>query len=166
MGLFIDEGVSNAEKLVKAPSEGHKHQHVSLESTSTATPSQQHNDNMDKLESDDGLILEDDNSFLPAQSSRVLGTFGRQQYKGGCLAAYHKRVSAILDDDDQLIMDMREKGFSDRAISEKLVKIGGFRYDQKSIGTRIMRIRLAQAANVDFLLAEGYKEWELEDVSE
>jgi hypothetical protein len=28
-----------------------------------------------------------------------------------------------------------------------------------------MRIRLAQADNVDFLLKEGYKEWEFEDVS-
>jgi hypothetical protein len=28
-----------------------------------------------------------------------------------------------------------------------------------------MRIRPAQAENFDFLLQEGYKEWELEDVS-
>lgn len=119
------------------------------------------------MDADEGFILEDDNSRLPTKSGRVLGTFGRQnRLKGECLPAYHKRVSAILDKDDQLIMDMREQGFSDRAIAEKLAKIGGIRYDQKSIGTRIMRIRLAQAANVDFLLDEGYKEWEIEDVSE
>ncbi len=62
-------------------------------------------------------------------------------------------------------MQMREKGFSDRQIADKLAKDGRVRYDQKSISTRIMRIRLAQADNVDFLLREGYKEWEYADVS-
>lgn len=61
-------------------------------------------------------------------------------------------------------MLMREKGFSDRQIADKLAKDGRMRYDQKSISTRIMRIRLAQAENVDFLLREGYKEWKFEDV--
>ena len=74
-------------------------------------------------------------------------------------------MSAQLDSDDELMLEMREKGYSDRQIAEKLAKDGRVRYDQKSISTRIMRIRLAQAENVDFLLQEGYKEWEFEDVS-
>ena len=74
-------------------------------------------------------------------------------------------MSATLDSDDELMLDMREKGYSDRQIAEKLAKDGRVRYDQKSISTRIMRIRLAQAENFDFLLQEGYKEWECEDVS-
>ena len=84
--------------------------------------------------------------------------------KGGRLAAYNKKVSAELDSDDELILKMREKGYSDRQIAEKLAKEGRVRYDQKSISTRIMRIRLAQAENVDFLLQEGIKEWEFGDV--
>lgn len=63
------------------------------------------------------------------------------------------------------MLEMREKGYSDRQIADKLAKDGRVRYDQKSISTRIMRIRLAQAEHFDFLLQEGYKEWELEDVS-
>lgn len=63
------------------------------------------------------------------------------------------------------MLEMREKGYSDRQISEKLATDGRVRYDQKSISTRIMRIRLAQAENVDFLLREGLKEWQMEDVS-
>lgn len=74
-------------------------------------------------------------------------------------------MSAQLDSDDDLMLEMREKGYTDRQIAEKLAKDGRVRYDQKSISTRIMRIRLAQAENVDFLLQEGYKEWEFEDVS-
>jgi hypothetical protein len=63
------------------------------------------------------------------------------------------------------MMTMRDKGFSDRQIADKLAKDGRVRYDVKSISTRIMRIRLAQAVNVDKLLENGYKEWEFEDVS-
>jgi hypothetical protein len=114
----------------------------------------------------EAFILEEDDALTSKPSSRVPGTFGRRnRKKGETLPAYHKRVSHELDSDDELMMDMREKGFSDRQIAEKLAKDGRVRYDQKSISTRIMRIRLAQADNVDFLLREGYKEWEFDDVS-
>ena len=63
------------------------------------------------------------------------------------------------------MLEMREKGYSDRQIAEKLAEDGRVRYDQKSISTRIMRIRLARAENFDLLLQEGYKEWEMEDVN-
>ncbi|KAF2828342.1 hypothetical protein CC86DRAFT_191948 [Ophiobolus disseminans] len=112
----------------------------------------------------DAFILDEDTGFVTKPSSRVPGTFGRRGHrKGETLPAYHKRVSHELDSDDELMMEMREKGFSDRQIADKLAKEGRVRYDQKSISTRIGRIRLAQASNVDFLLKEGYKEWEFED---
>ena len=117
---------------------------------------------------DDGeaFILNEDNEFLNKASSRVPGTFGRRnRRKGESLPAYHKRVSHELDSDDEMMMGMRERGFSDRQIADRLARDGRVRYDQKSISTRIMRIRLAQAENVDFLLREGYKEWEYDDVS-
>jgi hypothetical protein len=114
----------------------------------------------------EAFILEEDVGFSTKPTSRVPGTFGRRnRKKGETLPAYHKRVSHELDSDDEMMMAMREKGFSDRQIAEKLAKDGRVRYDQKSISTRIMRIRLAQADNVDYLLREGYKEWEFEDVT-
>ncbi|KAF1837314.1 hypothetical protein BDW02DRAFT_491582 [Decorospora gaudefroyi] len=117
-----------------------------------------------QTENNEAFILDEDNDFIAKQSSRVPGTFGRRnRRKGETLPAYHKRVSHELDSDDELMMQMREKGFSDRQIADKLARDGRVRYDQKSISTRIMRIRLAQADNVDFLLREGYKEWEYED---
>jgi hypothetical protein len=117
-------------------------------------------------DSEDPFILDEDTGFETKPSSRVPGTFGRRnRKKGETLPAYHKRVSHELDSDDELMMGMREKGFSDRQIADKLAKDGRVRYDQKSISTRIMRIRLAQADNVDHLLREGFKEWEFEDVS-
>lgn len=114
----------------------------------------------------EAFFLEEDDVLTTKPSSRVPGTFGRvNRKKGETLPAYHKRVSHELDSDDELMMEMREKGFSDRQISDKLAKDGRVRYDQKSISTRIMRIRLAQAGNVDTLLKDGMKEWEFDDVS-
>jgi hypothetical protein len=107
-------------------------------------------------DSEDPFILDEDTGFETKPSSRVPGTFGRRnRKKGETLPAYHKRVSHELDSDDELMMGMREKGFSDRQIADKLAKDGRVRYDQKSISTRIMRIRLAQADNVDHLLRRG-----------
>lgn len=77
----------------------------------------------------------------------------------------HKRVTADLDSDDELILEMREKGFSDREISERLTKEGRTHYDTKSISTRIMRIRLAKAEQFDRLLEDGIVEWQFDDVS-
>lgn len=113
------------------------------------------------------LILDDEDLVLPdKQSSRVPGTFGRasDRPKGSTLPAYHRPVTHELDSDDELIMDMREKGYSDRQVADKLAKDGRTRYDPKSISTRITRIRLAQANNVDFLIKEGYKEWTFKEV--
>ena len=119
-----------------------------------------------KVEDDDTFILDDGSALVTKPSTRVPGTFGHgKRQKSESMPAYHKRVTHELDSDDELIMQMREKGFSDRQIADKLAKDGRVRYDQKSISTRIMRIRLAQAENVEILLREGYKEWEFEDVS-
>lgn len=98
-----------------------------------------------KLE-DDGTFILEDNNALKAPPARTTGLFGRShQQKGDTLAAYDKPVSHILDDDDQLMMEMHDKGYSDRQIAERFAKDGRNRYVFKSIGTRIARIRIAQA---------------------
>ncbi|KAF2865874.1 hypothetical protein BDV95DRAFT_240490 [Massariosphaeria phaeospora] len=110
------------------------------------------------------LILDEGDEFTSRSTSRVPGTFGRRSHgKGDTLAAYHKKVSAELDSDDELMLNMREKGFSDRQIADKLARDGRVRYDPKSIATRIGRVRQAQAAHVDWQLQEGYKEWEYQE---
>ncbi|KAJ8117355.1 hypothetical protein OPT61_g1427 [Boeremia exigua] len=118
-----------------------------------------------KAEGGESFILEEVPSLLShVQSSRVVGRFGRHdRLKGETLPAYHKRVSADLNPDDKLMLEMRERGFSDRQIAEKLKKDGRTRYDQKTISTRIMRIRLAQAERFDILLQEGLEEWQMDD---
>lgn len=145
---------------------GQKRKRARLDGSSKTTTSLQRSVIGAQTDNAEAFILDEDNDFSYQQPSRVPGTFGRHnRRKGESLPAYHKRVSHELDSDDELMMQMREKGFSDRQIADKLAKDGRVRYDQKSISTRIMRIRLAQADNVDFLLNEGYKEWEYADVS-
>jgi hypothetical protein len=113
-------------------------------------------------EADSFLLLEDGEGVPPAPS-RTPGTFGRRsRIQGDCPAAY-KKVTAELNSDDDLMMTMREKGFTDAQISQRLSKEGRARYDRKTISTRIGRIKAAQATHSDYLLEEGFKEWTHED---
>ena len=118
-----------------------------------------------QLASDVTFSLHDDTGISNKQPSTVPGTHrSHKRSKVGAFKFCGKPISDELDSDDELMMDMRENGFSDRQIAEKLQKDGRFCYDEKSISTRIVRIRQAQAGKVDFLLKEGYKEWKYQDV--
>ncbi|KAJ4350130.1 uncharacterized protein N0V89_008751 [Didymosphaeria variabile] len=108
--------------------------------------------------------IDDDAGISYQASSRVAGTFGRRnREKGSTLPAYHKKVSHELDSDDELMMDMREKGFTDKQIAFNFANQGRTKYDSKSISTRIQRIKLVQSQHVDFELENGMREWKLED---
>jgi hypothetical protein len=100
--------------------------------------------------------------FIDVQHGLIIVTVDRK--KGDSLPAYHRKVTVSLDEVDLLMLEMREKRFSDQQISEKLAKDCQVKYNVKTISTRISRIRLAQAENMDFQLKEGYKEWQFEDV--
>jgi hypothetical protein len=160
-----------------------KRKRVGKDDSDSATPAARYTSTRIKAEGGETFMLDDESPAVThQQSSRVVGAFGRRECirqavepavlrltgdrgKSENLPAYHKKVSAELDSDDELMLQMRENGYSDRQIADKLAKDGRVRYDQKSISTRIMRIRLAQAEKFDVLLKEGYKEWKFEDVS-
>ncbi|KAL1610017.1 hypothetical protein SLS60_001682 [Paraconiothyrium brasiliense] len=110
--------------------------------------------------------IDDDAGISYQASSRVAGTFGRRnREKGSTLPAYHKKVSHELDSDDELMMAMREKGYSDKQIAVNFAKQHRVKYDSKSISTRIQRIKIVQSQRVDFELENGLREWTLKDVS-
>ncbi|KAF2016282.1 hypothetical protein BU24DRAFT_480872 [Aaosphaeria arxii CBS 175.79] len=96
-----------------------------------------------------------------SQPSRALGTFGRRPNLPRI--SHTRRITAELDSDDELIITMRDKGYSDQQIADHLSKEGRTRYERKSVATRIGRIKLAQAKNIDNLLEQGLKEWKYED---
>lgn len=67
------------------------------------------------------------------------------------------------DKDDNLIITMRELGYSDEQITSHLAQEGRALIESKSVATRISRIKLSQAKTVDKLLEDGWKEWEYDD---
>jgi len=91
---------------------------------------------------------------------------GRKVRVPGGMMAYAKKVTAELDSDDELIVSMKEQGYSDSQIAGRLVQENRIHYNNKTINTRFQRIRMAQARRVDDLLLEGYKQWQYEDVSD
>ncbi|OAG08394.1 uncharacterized protein CC84DRAFT_1114836 [Paraphaeosphaeria sporulosa] len=108
--------------------------------------------------------IEDDVGIAYTGPSRLAGTFGKiNREKGSTLPAYHKKVSHELDSDDELMMVMREKGFSDKQIADRLLKAKRVKYDSKSVSTRIQRIKVVQAQRADFELENGIIEWKMED---
>ncbi|KAF2000012.1 hypothetical protein P154DRAFT_206512 [Amniculicola lignicola CBS 123094] len=109
----------------------------------------------------DHFILEEDNTTLiKSTPTRDPITFERRKVNNG---RGPKRITVELDSDDELMITMREKGYNDQQIADRLAKDGRANYDRKSISSRINRIRLVQAKHVDMMLGEGYKEWEYED---
>ncbi|KAF2268109.1 hypothetical protein CC78DRAFT_530489 [Lojkania enalia] len=118
--------------------------------------------------------FDENNSFLLLDNpglnvrtpSRVPGCFGkRDRGKGGAPPAYAKRVTADLDSDDELMMNLKDSGFSDQQIADQLADEGRVRYDRKSICTRIFRIREKQAKLMDDMLEQGLVEWQYPDDS-
>ncbi|USP73748.1 hypothetical protein yc1106_01022 [Curvularia clavata] len=105
--------------------------------------------------------LEEDNDSSNKQPSCGPNTQKRNNIERSTFSG--KRISDELDSDDELMLQMRENGFTDRQIAQRLQKEGRVRYDEKSISTRIVRIRQAKAEKVEFLLKEGYKEWKYEE---
>jgi hypothetical protein len=78
----------------------------------------------------DSFLLIEGQGGAPDPAPRVPGTFGRQRrVKGAPLAPYAKKITAELDSDDDLIMTMREKGYTDGQIADRLAKEGRVRYD-------------------------------------
>jgi hypothetical protein len=114
------------------------------------------------------FLLEDP---VPEDSSTPLGLkvatnpSSRKVKVAGGMLAYAKKVTADLDSDDELIVSMKEQGYSDGQISDRLVSENRVHYNKKTINTRFQRIRMAQAKRVDEMLLEGYKEWKYEDVN-
>lgn len=113
----------------------------------------------------DSFLIHEDGQVMNTTHSHVLGTFGRRtRIKGNAPDVRpYKEVTAELDSDDELMMTMRERGFTDVQIAERLAQDGRSKYDRKTISTRINRIKQTQATHTDYLLKEGFKEWTEED---
>ena len=82
----------------------------------------------------------------------------RKRIEGG-RAAQAKKVTADLDSEDEIIVQMKQKNFSDRDVAQKLVSEGRINYDRKTIATRWARLRKALSEREDQLLDDELTDW-------
>jgi hypothetical protein len=75
-----------------------------------------------------------------------------------------KPASVGLNDEDTLIITLKQQGYKDTHISQELVRRGFRRLDHKTIATRTTRILGIMAKYVDDRLADGSKEWDEHEV--
>ena len=78
--------------------------------------------------------------------------------------AVPKKVTADLDSDDELIVRMKEARYREKDIADRLQEEGRIKYNQKTIGTRWVRIRRALQQRQDELLDSQQADWHNGDV--
>ncbi|KAF1987200.1 hypothetical protein K402DRAFT_462917 [Aulographum hederae CBS 113979] len=86
------------------------------------------------------------------------GILGRKRITGGRIAL-PKKITADLDSEDEIILRMKQDGYSDFNIAEKLAQEGRIRYDHKTISTRYNRIKIAIGARKDEQLDAELTDW-------
>ncbi|KAL9096624.1 MAG: hypothetical protein Q9165_001111 [Trypethelium subeluteriae] len=82
----------------------------------------------------------------------------RQRIEGGRAAAA-KKVTADLDSEDEIIVQMKQHNYSDRDVAYQLISEGRINYDRKTIATRWARLRRALADREDQLLDDELTDW-------
>lgn len=113
---------------------------------------------------DDALHLQGD--------SLLAGSFGLDDIVGeaqdapikkfrvaGGRVAVAKKISADLDSDDDMLVQMREAGCTDMQIADALANSGRVRYDKKTIASRYARIKDKMARREDQRLEDELTDW-------
>lgn len=83
----------------------------------------------------------------------------------GGRAAAPKRIGKVLDFEDQTIFDMKQQGYTDRAVANHLTTQGYTKYQPQSISSRFIRIRKVMADRNEELLHEELSDWHEGEVS-
>jgi hypothetical protein len=77
---------------------------------------------------------------------------------GECFAE-GRPISADMDSTDELIVTMKEQGYSNEKVVAKLQEQGRIKYDKKTVGTRYIRIKTAIAQRVEQQLDDELTDW-------
>ena len=99
-----------------------------------------------------------------AETRPNTGRTSRNMFSNSGRAAISRRITADLNPDDQIIVEMKRKKNTDKEIADFLKSAGRIAYHPKTISTRWRRIRTALAKAKDAELDKGIKNWLLEDV--
>ncbi|KAI5204844.1 hypothetical protein E4T39_03369 [Aureobasidium subglaciale] len=74
-----------------------------------------------------------------------------------------KPITVDLDEEDQIIVDMKQQGYRDEVISERLALEGLTRYEPGSVACRWLRIRKKTQEYEEKLLDEQLTDWHVEE---
>ncbi|KAI5272344.1 hypothetical protein E4T47_04440 [Aureobasidium subglaciale] len=74
-----------------------------------------------------------------------------------------KPITVDLDEEDQIIVDMKQQGYKDEVISERLALEGLTRYEPGSVACRWLRIRKKTREYEEKLLDEQLTDWHVEE---
>ena len=77
----------------------------------------------------------------------------------GGRAPTSKKIVPNYDSEDEIIITMKQKGYSDQDVVDRLVAEGRTRYDPKSAASRWQRLRACIQNNEEELLEEGLTDW-------
>jgi hypothetical protein len=99
------------------------------------------------------------------ESSKIANASALQKMKllGG-RPAVAKKVTADLDSDDEIIVNMKNARYLEKDIAQALINQGRTAYNPKTIGTRWRRIKAALQKRNDDLLDADLTDWHEGDV--
>ncbi|KAK6005446.1 hypothetical protein QM012_007088 [Aureobasidium pullulans] len=134
-------------------------------------------DDEDDGEKDDEYVNDIDksskqNPFMSKDSKKrpaadeVLPTKRQKRFKigtnikGGHAPSF-KPITVDLDEEDQMIVDMKQQGYKDDAIRDRLIEKGFTCYEARSVACRWMRIRKKTQEYEEKLLDEELTDWHL-----
>ena len=83
----------------------------------------------------------------------------------GGKAVLSKRVVVDYDSDDGRIITLKQQGFSDEYVSQKLIQEGRIRYQAKTVTSRWLRLRKALEAAENERMDDELSDWHEDDVS-
>lgn len=73
--------------------------------------------------------------------------------------AEQRPITADLDSTDEMIISMKDGGYSNEQICAALVKDGRVHYDKKTVGSRYLRIKSAVAEREEARLDDELTDW-------
>lgn len=77
----------------------------------------------------------------------------------GGKAAGPKPIKANYDADDARIVDLKQQGYTDEYVADKLAQEGRIRYHARTVGSRWLRIRKALEAKEEEMLEDEMSDW-------
>jgi len=78
--------------------------------------------------------------------------------------ALAKKVTAEMDSDDELIVQMKQARYQEKDIAQRLIDEGRTHYHSKTIGTRWARLKKVMQTRNDELLDQDLTDWHDGDV--